>query len=228
MSVKQLFEVRELRDWLDNEYLEDIHLLRQEFAGVDRRDPTSLRGWFAVHPYLTNNDHARIAGGVSLRTIHRWRRMAGLPPAARRRPPGWTRPRRSLATPPDWRSSSWLPDTYRAGYGIRELGRAIHRSYTFTRRLLRRQGVAFRSARQAVQSRHPCCTRAWLVYRYVSQGESLTKCARLAGVSRATMTSWLLRHQIRVRSAGEQLAMQYDGEPGIIDSEGFPRRGRTG
>jgi hypothetical protein len=50
MSVKQLFDVRELRDWLDGEYLADIHLLQQEFVTVDREDPTSLGEWFTSHP----------------------------------------------------------------------------------------------------------------------------------------------------------------------------------
>jgi hypothetical protein len=209
MPVKSVVDILALRDWLDEEYLRDTRLLQVEFAKVDTADPASLRQWFMDHPYLTNNDYARIAGGASLKTVQRWRRSAGLPPAARPAPPGWTRPRRSLVAPPDWRTGSWLADQYRAGYTIRELARAIRRSYNYTRRLLQRRGVIFRTPREATQSRHPCCTRTWIVRRYVELGLSLTRCARLAGVSRATMTSWLLSRQIRVRSAPEQLAMQY-------------------
>jgi hypothetical protein len=74
-----------------------------------------------------------------------------------------------------------------------------------------RRGVAFRTAREAVRSRHPCCTREWLLVNYVAREQSLTACARLAGVSKYTLTAWLNRHAIRVRSASEQLMLHYSG-----------------
>jgi hypothetical protein len=38
---------------------------------------------------------------------------------------------------------------------------------------------------------------------------SLTRCARLAGVSAATITGWLLAEGIRIRSNGEQQALNH-------------------
>jgi hypothetical protein len=196
----------------DRDYLLDLEELRTEFGEVDPTDAASLRRWFADHPYLSPNDHARIAG-VCLKTIRRWQDAAGLPHARRRRPPGWRRPRPVLTAPPDWAAGTWLEEQYPA-HGIRQIAHAIGRSYTATRRLLRRRGVVFPSAREAVRSRHPCCNRPWLLEHYTVEKGSLTRCAKLAGVSTYTLTAWLIQFRIRVRSNGEQqVANDADGRP---------------
>jgi hypothetical protein len=197
---------------LDRDYLLDLRLLRQEFAVVDTADSASLRQWFTDHSYLSPNDHARIAG-VCLKTIRRWQDAAGLPRARRHRPPGWRRPRPVLTAPPEWAAGTWLEEQYPA-HGIRRIAHAIGRSYAATRRLLRRRGVVFPSAREAVRSRHPCCNRRWLLEHYTIQERSLTRCAKLAGVSTYTITAWLLQFQIRIRSNSEQqMANDADGRP---------------
>jgi hypothetical protein len=193
---------RAASQWLDREYVMDVRILRRAFATVDTRDPTDLQRWFADRPY-PGADHARIAG-VSLKTVRRWKDAAGLP-RGKQRPPGWRRqPKAALAAPPDWSSGSWLADQYAAGHSIRDLARAIQRSYTATRRRLRRSGTYLRSVREATGSRHPCCNRTWLLLHYVTEFLSITRCARLAGVSTCTMAGWLIRHEIRIRSSGEQ------------------------
>jgi hypothetical protein len=187
---------------LDREYLLDLRLLRQEFAVVDTADPASLGRWFSTHHYLATNDHARVAG-VCLKTIRRWKDAAGLPRARRRRPPGWRRLRPVLAAPPDWAEGTWLEEQYPA-HSVRQIAHAIGRSFAATRRLLRRRGVVFPSAREAVRSRHPFCNRHWLLEHYIVQERSLTRCAKLAGVSAYTITAWLIQFQIRIRSNSEQ------------------------
>jgi hypothetical protein len=179
----------------------DVQDLRRAFSAVNTRDPTDLQRWFADHPY-PGADHARVAG-VSLKTVRRWKDMAGLS-RGKQRPPGWRRPpKAAILAPLDW-SSGWLAHQYAAGHSIRHLARAIQRSYTATRRRLKRSGVNLRSAREATGSGHPCCNRAWLVLHYLTEFLSLTRCARLAGVSTCTMAGWLIRHEIRIRSSGEQ------------------------
>jgi hypothetical protein len=197
---------------LDRDYLLDLQELRTEFGKVDPTDPASLRRWFADHSYLGPNDHARIAG-VCLKTIRRWQDAAGLPRARHRRPPGWRRPRAVLTAPPDWSAGTWLEEHYPA-HGIRQIAHAIGRCYTATRRLLRRRGVIFPSAREAVRSLHPCCNRHWLLDHYTVEGESLTRCAKLAGVSTYTLTAWLIQFRIRIRSNSEQqMANDADDRP---------------
>jgi hypothetical protein len=50
-----------------------------------------------------------------------------------------------------------------------------------------------------------------LLVNYVAKELSLTACAWLAGVSKYTLTAWLNRHEIRVRSASEQMILHYSG-----------------
>jgi hypothetical protein len=196
-------------DFIESEYLIDVYEMKREFALVDIGDRNSIGVWLKDHLFLSTNDVCRI-GNICLKTVYRWRHVAGLPRARRRQPPGWRRRPSLLEAPPDW-GDGWLAEQYAAGRGLRTIARAVGRSYTAVRRRLRRRGVAFRTAREAVRSRHPCCTREWLLVNYVAREQSLTACARLAGVSKYTLTAWLNRHAIRVRSASEQLMLHYSG-----------------
>lgn len=196
-----------VNQFVDREYAIDIREYRERFATVDRSDRSCLRAWFDAHGYLTANDMARI-GDVSLRTVGRWKRAAGLPAAARTRP-AYRRPPPSLLVAPDgWRQGRWVAEQYPA-HSIRDIARAVGRSYTWTRRRLLRLGVRFPTKRDAVRSRHPCCTLAWLFNKYVVEGLSVTRCARLARVSRSTLTSWLLAFRLRVRTNTEQQVTNY-------------------
>ncbi len=197
--------------WLDREYELDLALIREEFARINTGDLGSLRGWFESHPYLTSNDHCRIAG-VSLKTVQRWRHALGLPQARRKPPPGWRRPPVVLVAPPDWREGTWLEEQAKH-HSVYTIARAIGRSRRTTRGLLRRRGVVSRTSREAVRSKHPCCQRAWLVQHYIRDGRSLSYCAGLAHVSKATMTAWLLDAGIRIRCNGEQQRIRGRAKP---------------
>ncbi|MBY0514616.1 MAG: hypothetical protein K2P78_11970 [Gemmataceae bacterium] len=197
----------------DREYAADIREYRERFAAVDRSDRSSLRAWFDAHGYLTANDMARI-GDVSLRTVGRWKRAAGLPAAARTRPAYRRPPPSPLVAPAGWNDGCWLAEQYPA-HSIRAIARAVGRSYTWTRRRLLRLGVRFPTQREAVRSRHPCCTLAWVFDHYVVESLSVTRCARLARVSRSTLISWLLAFRLRVRTNTEQQEANYWMTPGI-------------
>ena len=202
-----------VEQFIDREYAADLREYRELFATVDRSDPAALRSWFDAHPYLKCNDTARIAG-VSLRTVGRWKRAAGLPAAARN-VPRYRRPDAApLVAPAGWREGRWLADQYPA-HSIREIARAVGRSYTWTRRRLLRLGVRFPTRREAVRSRHPCATLAWLFDKYVVQGLSITRASRLARVSKGTMTSWLVAARIRVRSNTSQQLANHWMTPGV-------------
>ena len=208
---------------LDSIHRQARHELRQSGlyrVGIpDRRvrieERVRLRRWYG------SKQHWRLVKGSPLplherRLPHRRRlpqdslslgRIAPRPAADNR--PGWRRRNLVPTPPPDW-GDGWLEEQYAAGWGLRTIARAVGRSYTAVRRRLRRRGVAFRTAREAVRSRHPCCTREWLLVNYVARELSLTACARLAGVSKYTLTAWLkLAMRIRVRSASEQLMLHY-------------------
>lgn len=188
---------------IDREYRQEIVEYRRPFSLVDCADPASLRQWFVEdHPYLSANDMSLIAK-VSLKTVYRWRRRAGLAGIDRTPPQRRQVFRLDQTAPPNWEAGTWLEEQY-PKYSIRQIARAIGRSYTATRRALKRRGVIFRSAREAVRSRHRCCRREWVEQMYLKSGHSLTTLARLAGVSKSTISDWILRFGIRVRSVAEQ------------------------
>ena len=168
-----------LSDWIEREYLIDVYEMKREFSCVDVRDRNRIGIWLRDHLFLSTNDVCRI-GNICLKTVYRWRQAAGLPRARCRRPPGWRRRSVVPTPPPDW-GDGWLAEQYAAGRGLRTIARAVGRSYTAVRRRLRRRGVAFRTAREAVRSRHPCCTREWLLVNYVAKELSLTACAAAGG-----------------------------------------------
>lgn len=200
-AVEQLF------GFIDGEYRAEVEEYAMAFARIDRHSPDALRAWLQAHPYLTTNDLCRIAR-VSHRTAGKWRRLAGVPSRPRTPPRRCRLPRPGPVAPPDWENGTWLQDQY-PRYSVRQISRAVGRSYTWTRRLLLRRGVRLRSAVEAVRSRHPCCQQAWLSEHYIERGLSLTTCARLAGVSSATLTAWVLRFGFRVRTAAEQLMVHW-------------------
>jgi hypothetical protein len=197
---------KDLFGFIDREYAQEVVEYWEKFAAVDCTNLESLRDWFEEHTYLTANDMCLIAQ-VSLKTLQRWRRALGQP-GPKRSPPRQCRqhPRPLPTSPQDWRAGTWLEDQYQR-FSVREIARAIGRSYTFTRRLLQRRGVVFRSALEAIRSKHHCCNWLWLDQHYMVAGLSLTRCARLAGVSSSTMTSWLLQFGFRVRTISEQLVL---------------------
>jgi hypothetical protein len=218
-SVSRKAALPPLRVYLDAEYLHDIRLLQIEFRGIDPADPASLRAWFLKHPYLVGHELAAVAC-VCARTVQRWKRRVGLPAVPRRSPPGWRRPTpAALVAPPDWRDGTWPERQYAAGVSLRRLAQATGRSYTAIHKRLRH--ATLRSARDAVASFHPCCTRAFLVENYSVRGLSLTRCARLARISSATLTDWLVRHEIRIRSSGEQLVFDHAARRGAAGACGF-------
>ena len=196
---------RDLFKSIDQEYHQEVEALRAEFAALDVSNLETLRVWFGEHPYLTTNDRCRIAG-VSLKTVQRWRRLLGLPASKRIPPQRWQFPRLLPTAPADWRAGSWLQEQY-PRFSIHEIARMIGRSYSTTRQALRLRGVKFRSSAEAVRSKHPCCRKDWLERYYLEAGLSLSGCARLARVSSSTMTDWLLRFEIRIRSVAEQQAL---------------------
>ena len=96
---------------IDQEYQQEVEELRLEFAGVDCRNPESLRRWFTKHPYLSMNDLSRIAG-VNLKTVQGWRHRLGMPVSKRNPPRRWQFPRLLPAAPPDWQTGAWLEQQY--------------------------------------------------------------------------------------------------------------------
>ena len=173
----------------------DIADLRREFACVVIGDVKSLRQWFDDHSYLTDHEHAAVAG-VSETTIGRWKSRVDRSGGIRSIPRPIQIPRMPvIQVPPDWRLREWL-GVQVTRHGVRQVARAVGRSRACIRKLVTRLGIP----PHQVRSFHPCCARHWLWERYSRRGWSLARCAAAAGVSRQSIARWLTRFLIPIRT----------------------------
>lgn len=193
---------------IDIEYNQDISEYRTKFANVDRNNHTSLRTWFESHPYLTVNDMARIAG-VCHRTINKWRRLAGYVPQKQiKQPKPPTVKKQQMQDVPATITTEWLIAKYRDGYSIPQLAVAAGKTTTAIVARFKRKKIKLRNPKEAWKSSNKCCTLAWCFEHYVQKRMSQSACAKLAGVSRSTFSTWLDKFKIRVRTGTEQLTLK--------------------
>ncbi len=213
---------------IDIEYNKDLTELKKEFATVDISRNSELRAWFAKHPYLTTNDMMRIAN-ICLKTVCVWRHRIGWKPAVLNKNLVVPKPplRKSAipTAPPDW-DVAWLIKMYQDGYSLPQLARSVSRSIFLIKRTLKRH-IKLRDVKDSVRSTHPCRTLQWVFEHYVNQCLSQKQCARLAGVSRYTFSTWLNFFKIRVRSHTEQTLVNNGTDLGKRLSTGAkkPRHG---
>ena len=191
-------------------YREDLAELRIDFAGVNVHDSESLRAWFARTPHLTTLDRCRLAGR-SISTVRDWRHLAGI----RGRPykPSLQKQRPALPTieaPEDWNNAEWLAHAYSVTRSIRQVARAVGRSYATIYAKLRRHNIA---AITDLKQLHPCRNRKWLNENYVRRKFGKLACAKLAGVSHATISGWLAEYNIPVRTLMETQACRRRDRP---------------
>lgn len=183
------------------EYASDIESYRKLFASVNPKDLVSLKKWFDDHPYLTIHDHAIIAK-VDRRTIWRWRHLTG---QTKRRGGTVSVTRSPVITtataPANWRTFEWLNTQYRTK-SIRQIAVMVGRSYVATRNALLAVGVQLRDNKTIDLEIYR--RRDWLIEAYVNRGLSQSVCARLAGVSRYRIETWLHKLNVMVRTVGEQ------------------------
>jgi len=190
---------------IDDEYYNELDKYGEQFKSVDRKDPQSLKKWFLDHPYLTIHDHALIAG-VGRLTIRRWRARAGMPKMRGGKVKCNSMPKITIKTAPEnWRTYEWLSEQYQR-HSIPEIAAMVNRSYFLVHRMMKRLGVMRRTPKEGCKPNHQCCDEGWLRHYYEELGYSMLRCAKLAGVSRYCIESWLLRFGIRIRAACEQSA----------------------
>jgi hypothetical protein len=183
----------------------ELEALRREWALIDVNDPESLRRWFTRHKHLTVNDHAQITQ-LAACTIYKYKRRAGIPKKCKSKPPGHRRPKSILTIPipEDWRTNAeWLRRACNT-YGIRAVARGVNRDESIVRVLLRRLNVRVEHT-SSLGSRSPCFTHEWCHRHYVTLGYSVTKCAKLAGISMSVFIDWLNHFKIRVRTPAQKM-----------------------
>lgn len=185
-------------------YEDDIHALRREFlACVDTDDPTSIQQWFARHPYLTTNDHARIVEKSThyVRMLKRKAGIRGRTPKHKLKP----HPRRTIdniSVPPDWDRKEWLETTLKT-HSIAQIARAVGLSSKTISSRLKKYGIKPPSYRASINPKNPYFSYDWCYEHYITKQWSQEKCAKAAGIGTQSFVNWLNYFNIPVRKALE-------------------------
>lgn len=183
-------------------YEDDINELRRQFAKVDTDDPTSIQKWFAEHPYLTTNDHARIAD-KSTHWVRRMKRRANIKGRTPANLPKSTRRKKvdTLVAPTDWDNEEWLRKAAKF-HAVIEISRATGVSTRTIYRRLRKYDIE-PLGEKILEPKNPYFTHQWCYEHYVTRGWGQSKCAKTAGVCQQTFSNWLNKLKIPVRSNTE-------------------------
>lgn len=173
---------------------QELTKLQKLFSKVDITDPKCLRKWFDSYPHLSVNDHAIIMNKCTARVRH-LRALCGLKGKA----PTTTKrtqqiPFRIGDVPENWRTKEWLQANIDK-YGREAVARSVQLSSVRLSRIMDKLGVQGRGSK----SRNPNCTRAWCHRHYVELQMSENQCAKLAGITRARFSDWLVKFRIPTR-----------------------------
>jgi len=186
-------------------YHDEIEQLRPKFAAVNKKDPKALRRWFESYPHLRTADHALIASR-SLNYIRELKKLAGLGgKPVKKRPTTRHRKVVNIEVPENWDTPEWLQKAV-LRYSILSISQALGVSRRTIRRRLDRYKITERI--DATDPQNPYYNKAWVHEHYVEQGLSQSKCAKMAGITTAAFTKWLVRFRIPVRTARETFAKQ--------------------
>ncbi len=183
-------------------YKDDIEELRKQFVKVDVTDITSIQKWFADHPYLTTNDHARISGKSAywIRSLKRKASITGkmppvLPKSAARKA------KDTLEAPKDWRNKEWLTEAAKS-HSMKSIARVVGVSKVAMHLWFKKFGIK-PLGNQAIVPKSPLFNYTWCYEHYVIRGWSQVRCAKAAGISKQAFFNWLNKLNIPVRSKRE-------------------------
>jgi len=188
-----------------SEYHREIEEYRIKFAAVDRKDPKSLRRFFDRYPHLRTTDMALIVERDT-NYVRSLRILAGLgKPPVKHRPTNPNRKIINIKVPENWDNEKWLRRAA-ALYSTLAISKAIGVSRRTILRRFEKYGIKAQSYEESMRPNNPCCNKAWVHKHYVEDRLSQTECARLAGITRAGFTKWLVRFKIAVRTPKETYA----------------------
>lgn len=187
---------------------------------INSRNNAELLEFFEAYKDLTVNEQAIVAS-VCPDTIVDWKRKCGImqTPRAGRRVKKSDEP-----LPKDWDNKEWFEKTYEK-LGLRAMARLLGKKddWKFVANRLKRYGIKRKTFEERTASSNPCCDEGWLHYYYASREDylewcsqegiepcdeggqelTLTKCAKLASVSRNTIANWLALYRMKIRGVLE-------------------------
>lgn len=183
-------------------YKEDLIVLQKEFSKVNVKDMAAVTKWFADHPHLTTNDHARVANR-SLYWIRCLKRKANIKGVMPKNLPisKATKAIDTVIVPENWKDKEWLTNALKY-HSCLSLIRSIGISRAMFYKTLHKLEIPLPGCRNVIKN--PCFSYEWCYEHYVTQNLSQQKCADLAGICVQNFSIWLNKLQIPVRGKNEK------------------------
>jgi hypothetical protein len=174
-------------------------VIRDEFKLLDKRDPKQLSNFFLRYKFFSTNDLAQVLS-LSSRYIRMLKTRTGddiVRTRQNNRPRAGVRFLPIVELEPGWDCAEWWRHYYKL-YGARILAKITHLSIKTVKKRIRKYNIP--RTRQAPPLTHPCCNYEWLYKHYVEMDLHLLGCAKAAGVSPDTISSWLNTFKIQVKT----------------------------
>jgi hypothetical protein len=184
---------------MQNEQNDHCQIIRDEFKLLDRYNSAQLGSFFVRYKFFSTNDLAQVLS-LSSRYIRRLKERTDISRTRGRK----VSPKPNINTVPDiklepgWDCGDWWRHYYKL-YGLRILVKITHLSMKTVMKRLRTYNIQLRP-KGSTPSNHPCRNYEWLYKHYVELDLGSVKCAKAAGVSPDTITSWLNAFKIQVKT----------------------------
>lgn len=175
-------------------------IIRDEYQSIDKYNKDQLTSFFLRYKYFSTNDLAQVLS-LSSRYIRTLKNRADIIIS---RSGGQIHKQKRIITVPDiklepgWDCAEWWRHYYKL-YGTIVLSKITHLNPKTVRSRLCKYNIKMRPVGTHPIS-HPCCNYEWLYKHYTQLNMELGTCAKEAGVSKDTITSWLNKFKIQVKT----------------------------
>jgi hypothetical protein len=173
-------------------------IVRDEFQLLDKRNPDQLSNFFIRYRFFSTDDLAQVLS-VSGRYIRKMKNRTDIKRTTYKRQITKTiKTLPDIKLEPGWDCAEWWRHYYRI-YGVRMLSKITHFSIPTVWRKLHKHNIPIHPKGKRL-SANPCCNYEWLNEHYVEKHWTIPNCAKAAGVSNDSITTWLNRFKIQVRT----------------------------
>jgi hypothetical protein len=173
--------------------------MRDEFKLLDKYNSEQLGNFFVRYKFFSTNDLAQVLS-LSSRYIRTLKSRTDISRTRGRKvsPKSNINIIPNIKLEPGWDCPEWWRHYYEL-YGMKTLAKITHLNILTVKKRLSKYNIPSKT-RKSKPLNHPCCNFEWLRKHYVELGYTIAKCARTAGVSPDTITSWLNTFKIQVKT----------------------------
>lgn len=189
---------------------EELEHFKKLFGEIDIYTQSDVYRWFRSFPELTTDENCVIMGRTPhvIERLKRWCGLTSIKFAETYDMTLYSRPlynkdrvyKKYFIDPLEWDEKEITNKYINRSSSIRGLARQYGCSFNKIKLLLKKKKIRLRSHSDAVKTHNPYCNYSWLHNAYINKRFSLRKCARIVGVSTATIRHWFIKYGISTRT----------------------------